>query len=502
MGCLEKKAGDIIEGQIVGGGLLQRLARNKLAQNFVKGVGYALPFLGNVGGQAVKSISKIGAGVALGASLMGRLGSGLLGGGGGSGGGQIIPASGGEGTSLAETGSDATAFRGALPTLRTPSIPGLPGFRAKKKTDDCCGQECCEITNRLLSIAVKYLAGIDATLKNQLDVQRASFNQEGQATREMSLEKEKDGGGGKIMAMVEKTGEGMLSFLTKTLLMTLALSLPTLVKKLTGVFEGIFEVVDNTLDKIKSTLGFEEESVTPTESAVGSGPKTRKGRGYKGGFDGSARSAIDRVIGREGGYVNDPADRGGETKFGISKRSYPNLDIKNLTQMDAAAIYKRDYWDAINADQLPENIREMAFDAAVNHGVGWTKEALEKSNKDPKKFLALREEKYKQIVANDPSQAKFLKGWMNRISEFSTPRASSSSMVAAASPSAAATISDAASGAAASTSGSPTSPAVVVAQNAPPPSSTSVNANGPGEPSSPYFDQTIMWTNYFTTGRA
>ena len=52
---------------------------------------------------------------------------------------------------------------------------------------------------------------------------------------------------------------------------------------------------------------------------------------------------LDDLIEREGGYVNDPDDPGGETKFGISKRAYPHLDIKNLTEEHAADIYYNDY---------------------------------------------------------------------------------------------------------------------------------------------------------------
>lgn len=121
------------------------------------------------------------------------------------------------------------------------------------------------------------------------------------------------------------------------------------------------------------------------------------------------------MLQREGGYVSDPADTGGETNFGISKRAYPNLDIPNLTPEQAAAIYKRDYWDAINADQLPANIRELAFDAAVNQGVGWTKGALAQAGNDPQRFMQLREARYRDIVAANPSQQKFLAGWMNRL---------------------------------------------------------------------------------------
>lgn len=80
--------------------------------------------------------------------------------------------------------------------------------------------------------------------------------------------------------------------------------------------------------------------------------------------------AFKILIGHEGGYVNNPNDPGGETKYGISKRSYPNVDIRNLTLDQAKAIYKRDFWDAVKADQLPAKLRFHIFDAAVNSGVG------------------------------------------------------------------------------------------------------------------------------------
>ena len=54
--------------------------------------------------------------------------------------------------------------------------------------------------------------------------------------------------------------------------------------------------------------------------------------------------AFEKVLRHEGGYVNDPLDLGGETKYGISKRSYPHLDIKNLTLDQAKQIYFRDFW--------------------------------------------------------------------------------------------------------------------------------------------------------------
>jgi len=80
--------------------------------------------------------------------------------------------------------------------------------------------------------------------------------------------------------------------------------------------------------------------------------------------------AFEIIVGAEGGYVNDPKDPGGETKYGVCKRSYPDLDIKNLTLGQAKAIYKRDFWDAVKGDQLPSKLNILVFDSAVNQGVG------------------------------------------------------------------------------------------------------------------------------------
>lgn len=78
--------------------------------------------------------------------------------------------------------------------------------------------------------------------------------------------------------------------------------------------------------------------------------------------------AFEIVIESEGGYADDQSDPGGETNFGISKRAYPKEDIRFLTLDRAKEIYKRDYWDAIRADELPYPINILIFDAAVNQG--------------------------------------------------------------------------------------------------------------------------------------
>ncbi len=82
----------------------------------------------------------------------------------------------------------------------------------------------------------------------------------------------------------------------------------------------------------------------------------------------SFETAFRFTIGAEGGYVNDVRDPGGETNWGISKRSYPDIDIKALTQEQAQTIYRSDYWQAASCERMPPKIAVAVFDAAVHHG--------------------------------------------------------------------------------------------------------------------------------------
>ncbi len=97
--------------------------------------------------------------------------------------------------------------------------------------------------------------------------------------------------------------------------------------------------------------------------------------------------ALAVVVDYEGGFSTERADAGnwtggavgsGElrgTKFGISAAAYPAEDIVNLTPEEAAAIYRRDYWDRVSGDHLSPSLALLVFDAAVNNGVaraiGW-----------------------------------------------------------------------------------------------------------------------------------
>ncbi len=135
----------------------------------------------------------------------------------------------------------------------------------------------------------------------------------------------------------------------------------------------------------------------------------------------------------EGGYVNDPRDPGGETNFGIAKKYHPKVNIKNLTRAGAVAIYKAQYWDPINGDDLPPKLAVAAFDCAVNQGVSIARKmiqraagvtadgvigpvtlaAVQKADQDALvlELLGWRLRRY----AFTNNSATFMRGWANRI---------------------------------------------------------------------------------------
>ena len=77
---------------------------------------------------------------------------------------------------------------------------------------------------------------------------------------------------------------------------------------------------------------------------------------------------IEKVLEHEGGYVNDPDDLGGETNYGITKRFFPDVDIKNLTKEQAKKIYHQDYWRPAKCDEVPNHLKHIYFDMCVNFG--------------------------------------------------------------------------------------------------------------------------------------
>lgn len=79
--------------------------------------------------------------------------------------------------------------------------------------------------------------------------------------------------------------------------------------------------------------------------------------------------AFEVVIGHEGDLSDDPRDPGGLTRYGISKRAHPTVDVRNLTLAQAKQIYLARYWLPLHADAMPEAVAVQVFDAAVNHGI-------------------------------------------------------------------------------------------------------------------------------------
>lgn len=143
---------------------------------------------------------------------------------------------------------------------------------------------------------------------------------------------------------------------------------------------------------------------------------------------------------RKTGYVNDPDDRGGETKYGIAKNADGNIDIKSLTLAEAKEIYYKSYWANQHCVDLPEPINFLHFDCAVNSGGKTASKNLQRAlnfkeedvdgvigdqtlaaansadiNQLTQRWLEERKKFYERIVAKNPTQQKFFKGWMNRV---------------------------------------------------------------------------------------
>lgn len=109
-------------------------------------------------------------------------------------------------------------------------------------------------------------------------------------------------------------------------------------------------------------------------------------------------------------------DTGGLTKFGISQKAHPDVDVANLTQEGAAKIIKSDYWDKIGGDHLSSDIAHTALDAAVNQGVGNANKWMLDSGGDPAKFNAYREAEYRRLAAENPAKyGQYLDGWLKRL---------------------------------------------------------------------------------------
>lgn len=83
---------------------------------------------------------------------------------------------------------------------------------------------------------------------------------------------------------------------------------------------------------------------------------------------------INRVLSHEGGYANHPKDPGGETNWGITKRTATangyTGSMRNMTRNQAIEIYRKAFWERYHADKMPDAVAFQFFDSCINHGYG------------------------------------------------------------------------------------------------------------------------------------
>jgi len=169
------------------------------------------------------------------------------------------------------------------------------------------------------------------------------------------------------------------------------------------------------------------------------------------------KTMINEVLSKEGGFVNNPADRGGATNFGITQNTLSKYleravtvdEVRNLSIETARDIYELRYYRLPKIDRLPDELQPFVFDCAVNHGprraIKFVQQVCNDAHFGPLvldglmgpvtkervkacydkmgqwMLVALVEERqmfYANIVANDESQAVFLLGWLNRARSF------------------------------------------------------------------------------------
>jgi len=161
---------------------------------------------------------------------------------------------------------------------------------------------------------------------------------------------------------------------------------------------------------------------------------------------GEFEKALKRILKHEGGYVNDPLDSGGMTNLGVTKRVWEEFvghpvseaDMRALTPEIIAPMYKMKYWNSSYCEVLPKGLDYVVFDFAVNAGTGRSVKTLQQAigcvadgvigpktmaainDAEPKDLIAksdARADFYQGIVARKPDQARFIKGWLNRVED-------------------------------------------------------------------------------------
>ncbi len=138
------------------------------------------------------------------------------------------------------------------------------------------------------------------------------------------------------------------------------------------------------------------------------------------------KKALKFVLKWEGGYVNNPNDKGGATNKGITQYTYNSWlkshglafrDVRYITDSEVEQIYYKNYWLRAGCDKMSSKFALLAFDTAVNMGLARVNQFLKAAQwKYPEKFIAAREAKYREF-ASYGNQKIFLKGWLNRLND-------------------------------------------------------------------------------------
>lgn len=123
----------------------------------------------------------------------------------------------------------------------------------------------------------------------------------------------------------------------------------------------------------------------------------------------------------EGGEIIHEDNDGGTVKYGINSKHNPGVSVADLSEADAREIYKQKYWNTMGIDDMPADMRLVAFDAAVQHGADKdTKKMIEDADGDPRKLIELRRAYYIKLAKDNPEKnGKYLDGWMNRLAKLS-----------------------------------------------------------------------------------
>lgn len=158
-------------------------------------------------------------------------------------------------------------------------------------------------------------------------------------------------------------------------------------------------------------------------------------------------ASFEHVIKSEGGYVNDPADPGGETNLGVTKaawaeylgRAVEHGEMHELTKEIVEPFYKANYWDKCQCDSLPAGLDYAVFDFAVNAGIKRSAKFLQQAvgvpsdgaighgtvaaaqEANPQEAIAAfsqaKKDFYNGLAEKNPSQHKFLHGWLSRVDQ-------------------------------------------------------------------------------------